>query len=215
MSRPAARKGTGTTEKAEAEAVEAALDGLLPVLTIGMPPQEAAKARGTLAALFTLRAAQPGGPARLGEEVDRRLRLGESLSLDGRRRLLQEDALALEVETLSGQVFGIALGVVKDGVQVTPVLKKETRRAVARLGKLNAVLVGRFPHLTPLSGRSQRPTSTPCSSSAKGRGPSPPGSRRRRRGGIQPGRPADRPPSLQGGAGSRNGYHLSPQSPAR
>jgi len=130
-------------------AIEEALDRLLPVLTDGMPEEEAGKARETLAALLALRAAEPG-PGRMEEEVARRLKLATGLPLDGRRRMLQEDALALEVERITGQVSASAEAVLRGEVLVTRELKKETRRSLARLGQLNAVLVGRFPHLTPL-----------------------------------------------------------------
>ncbi|HMK16269.1 MAG TPA: hypothetical protein VK450_05045, partial [Methanomicrobiales archaeon] len=43
--------------------------------------------------------------------------------------------------------------VLRGELQITPELKKEIRRTLARLGQLNAVLVGRYPHLTPLLDR--------------------------------------------------------------
>jgi hypothetical protein len=133
----------------EAEAVESALGRLLPVLTAGMPPDEAAKGRETLSALFTLDAARLG-PAGLGKEAAARMEKAEGLPLDGRRRMLQEDALALEVKRISGQVSGTALGLFRGEVQLTGAMKKETRRTLARLGQLNAALVGRFPNRTDL-----------------------------------------------------------------
>jgi hypothetical protein len=121
----------------------------LAVLTEGMTAEEAGRARETLDALRRLRAASPGHD-RGGDGMGSRLKRAEGLPLDGRRRMLQEDALALEVGQLSGQVSANTLRVFRGECQVTPEMKKETRRAVARLGQLNAILVGRFPHLTPL-----------------------------------------------------------------
>jgi hypothetical protein len=134
------------------EPVEEALGRLLPALTEGMAGEEAGKAREILAALFTLRSAEQG-PDRAGEEIAKRLKMVSGLSLEGRRRMLQEDALALEVLRLTGQVSGTAERVLRGELQITPDLKKETRRTLARLGQLNAVLVGRYPHLTPLLER--------------------------------------------------------------
>jgi hypothetical protein len=121
----------------------------LAVLTEGMTPEETGRAREILDALKGLHAASPGAGSG-AEEREGRIQKARGLPLDGRRRMLQEDALTLEVGRLSGQVSGIALRVFRGEVQVTGEVKKETRRAVARLGQLNAVLVGRFPHLTPL-----------------------------------------------------------------
>lgn len=147
MVRPAKKDRDEGPGGPEGEAVKEALDRLVPVLTGGMPPEEAGKARETLTALYTLRAAEPGGPAGLRQETEARLRLAHNLSPEGRRRLLQEDELTLGVRRLGGQVFRDALGVMRGEVQATPELKRETRRTMARLGRLNAVLVGRFPHL--------------------------------------------------------------------
>jgi hypothetical protein len=132
-------------------AVKEGLDRLLPVLTAGMTPKEAGMARETLEGLFALRAAGPG-PWDPGKEIAKRLKKAEGLSPEGRRRMLQEDALALEVGRIGVQVTGTALRVTRGEVQVTGEMKRETRRTLARLGQLNAVLVGRFPHLTPLLG---------------------------------------------------------------
>jgi len=144
MEQDAGEPGSGGAE------VQAALDRLLPVLTAGMPPAESAKARETLAALFTLRAARPGGAAGLEGEVRARLKRAGGLPPEGRRRMLREDELALGVEQLAGRVSGAALGVLRGEVKATPALKRETRRHLARLGQLNAIIVGRFPHLTAL-----------------------------------------------------------------
>jgi hypothetical protein len=120
----------------------------LAVLTAGMSPAEAAKARETIIALDGFRAPRPGAESR--EELARRTKRAEGLPLEGRRRMLQEDALALEAGRLSGQVSGNALRVYLGEVQVTPEIKKETRRTVSRLTQLNAVLVGRFPNRADL-----------------------------------------------------------------
>jgi hypothetical protein len=130
-------------------AVKEAIDRLLPVLTTGMTAEEAGKARETLWALFTLRAARPG-PDTLERETAERMKRAGSLSLEGRRRMLREDELALAVEKLGGQISETAVRVLQGEVRVTRVMKRETRRTLARLGQLNAVLAGRFPHLTPL-----------------------------------------------------------------
>ena len=130
------------------ESVKEALGRFFPVITAGMPEGEAAKAREILGALFTLRSGKDPGGTR--DEIARRLALATGLSLEGRRRILQEDALALEVEEVTREVSATAEQVFHGEVRITPALKKETRRRLARLGQLNAVLVGRFPHLTPL-----------------------------------------------------------------
>jgi hypothetical protein len=61
-----------------------------------------------------------------------------------------EEALALEVERLAGQVSGIALRILQEETKVTPEMRKKIRRTIARLGQLNATLVGRFPNRTDL-----------------------------------------------------------------
>jgi hypothetical protein len=142
-------EGDGKGAGSGGEAEQAAVDRLLPALTSGMSPEESAKARKTLSALLALRAARLS-PAELEKEAAARRKRAEGLSLEMRRKLLREDELALGVEQLSGQVLATALGVLRGEVKVTPEVKRETRRTLARLGQLNAVLVGRFPHLTPL-----------------------------------------------------------------
>jgi hypothetical protein len=142
-------EGDGKGAGSGGEAEQAALDRLLPALTAGMSPEESAKARKTLSALLALRAARLS-PTELEKEAAARRKRAEGHSLEMRRKLLQEDELALGVEQLSGQVLATALGVLRGEVKVTPEVKRETRRTLARLGQLNAVLVGRFPHLTPL-----------------------------------------------------------------
>jgi hypothetical protein len=74
------------------------------------------------------------------------MREAEGLSLNGRRRMVEEDGLALAVGKYSGQISGNALRVLTGDAVVTREMKKETRRAIARLGQVNAILVGRFPH---------------------------------------------------------------------
>jgi hypothetical protein len=136
---------TGSAEPAAGDHI----NRYLAVLTAGMSPAEAAKARETIIALDGFRAARPGADSR-EEELARRTKRAEGLPLEGRRRMLQEDALALEAGRLSGQVSGNALRVYLGEVQVTPEIKKETRRTVSRLTQLNAVLVGRFPNRADL-----------------------------------------------------------------
>ena len=128
---------------------EEELGRLLQALTEGMTPEEAGKAREVLEGLFSLRTSGPD-PWNPAEEIARRLKKAQGLSMEGRRRMLQEDTLALEVGLLGRKFSETALRVSRKEVPVTGNLKKETRRDLARLGQLNAVLVGRFPHLTPL-----------------------------------------------------------------
>lgn len=139
------REGTGSAEPATGDLITR----YLAVLTAGMTPAEAAKARETIIALDGLRAARPGAESR-EEGLARRTKRAEGLHLEGRRRMLQEDALALEVGRLSGQVSGNALRVFRGEAQVTAGMKKETRRTVSRLTQLNAALAGRFPDRTDL-----------------------------------------------------------------
>ena len=61
-----------------------------------------------------------------------------------------EEGLALEVARLSGEVSGTALRILRGEIPVTPGMRKEIRRTIARLGQLNATLVGRFPARTDL-----------------------------------------------------------------
>ena len=129
-----------------------ALARFLPVLTAGMRPEEAGRAGEISRALFALRSAGRT-PAEVEEEIRGRRRKAEGLSLDERRRMVEEDRLALAVGKESGRISGNALRVLTGDAVVTKELKKETRRAVARLGQVNAVLVGRFPHRTDLLGQ--------------------------------------------------------------
>jgi hypothetical protein len=133
----------------EGRAVQEALDRILPVLTAGMSEKEAGQAKKTCLALLALRAARLG-PAGLEKETELRMKRAGGLSLDGRRRMLQEEALALELEKLSTRVSGTALRVLQGELEVNREVKKETRRTIAQLGKVNATLVGRFPNRTDL-----------------------------------------------------------------
>jgi len=64
--------------------------------------------------------------------------------------MLEEDGPALEVERPDGQIREPALRYLRGEIGATAGVKKEIRRASARLGQVNAVLVGRFPHETNL-----------------------------------------------------------------
>jgi hypothetical protein len=129
--------------------VRDALARFLPVLTAGMSPGEAKRARTTYEDLFLLSASTLGGEA-FAKDVGERVRRTGGLPLGARRRMLEEDALAAEVEGLDRFIRETAVGVLAGEISATAEVKREIRRASARLGRANAVLVGRFPHLTPL-----------------------------------------------------------------
>jgi hypothetical protein len=136
----------------ERKGVEEALARFMPVLTAGMGAEEAGDIRKTCLALFTLRASRLA-PGEFEQEIRGQIRRAEGLPLEGRRRMSREAGLALEVERLSGQVSGTALRVLRKETEVTREMRRETRRTLARLGRLNAALVGRFPHRTELLGQ--------------------------------------------------------------
>ena len=76
--------------------------------------------------------------------------MGKGKATPGSPEDAAEEGVALEVERLAGEVSGTALRVFRKETPVTPGLKKEVRRTVARLGQLNATLVGRLPGRTDL-----------------------------------------------------------------
>lgn len=135
-------------DSAEA-AVKEALARFLPVLTAGMEREEAEKVGTTYRDLFTLSASSMNTED-FGSYIKERIRKAEGLAPDGRRRMLEEDGLALEVERLDQQIREPSLRYLRGEIGATADLKKEIRRASARLGRANADLVGRFPHLTHL-----------------------------------------------------------------
>jgi hypothetical protein len=117
-----------------------------------MRQEDAEKAVSTYCDLFTLSAASMNRED-FGIHIDERIRKAGSLAIDGRRNMLEEDSLALEVERLDRQVRETALRYLRGEIRATADVKKEIRRSSARLGQVNAVLVGRFPHLTHLLQR--------------------------------------------------------------
>ena len=133
-------------------AVKDALARFLPRFSEGMREEDAEKAVFTYRDLFTLSAASLNRED-FGIFIEERIRKAGSLATDGRRRLLEEDALTLEVERLDQQIREPALRYLRGEIGATADVKREVRRASARLGQVNAVLVGRFPHLTQLLER--------------------------------------------------------------
>ncbi|MGA2933570.1 MAG: hypothetical protein ABSD81_00245 [Methanomicrobiales archaeon] len=134
------------------DAVKDALDRFLPNFTEGLRQDDVEKAGSTYRDLFTLSASSMNREE-FGNSVEERIRKAGSLAPDGRRRMLEEDGLALEVERLDRQIREPALRYLRGEIGATGDVKKEVRRASARLGQVNAVLVGRFPHLTHLLER--------------------------------------------------------------
>jgi hypothetical protein len=118
----------------------------------GMREQDAEKAVSTYRDLFTLSATSMNRED-FGNYIEEKIRKAGSLATDGRRRMLEEDALTLDVERLDQQIREPALRYLRGEIGATGDVKKEIRRASARLGRVNAVLVGRFPHLTHLLER--------------------------------------------------------------
>ena len=117
-----------------------------------MQQEDVEKAESTYPDLFTLSAASMNRED-FGGFVGERIRKAGSLAPDGRRKMIEEDSLALEVERLDRQIREPALRYLRGEIEPTAGVKKEIRRASARLGQVNAVLVGRFPHLTSLLER--------------------------------------------------------------
>ena len=117
-----------------------------------MRKDEVERAGSTYRDLFTLSASTTNRED-FGGFVKERIRKAGGLAPDGRRRMLEEDGLALEVERLDQQIREPALRYLRGEIGATACVKKEIRRASARLGRANADLVGRFPHLTPLLER--------------------------------------------------------------
>jgi hypothetical protein len=117
-----------------------------------MRQEDVEKAGSTYPDLFTLSAASMNRED-FGGFVEERIRKAGSLAPDGRRRMIEEDGLALEVERLDRQIREPALRSLRGKIAATAEVQKEVRRASARLGQVNAVLVGRFPHLTHLLER--------------------------------------------------------------
>ena len=115
--------------------------------------QEDVKTAGsTYRDLFTLSAASMNRED-FGISIEERIRKAGTLAPDGRKRMLEEDGLTLEVERLDREIREPALRYLRGEIGATADVKKEIRRASARLGQVNAVLVGRFPHLTHLLER--------------------------------------------------------------
>ena len=126
-----------------------ALGRFLPVFVQGMTGEDAKKAESIYRELFSFSLTGLGRDSFL-EAIEEKVREAGSLPPDGRKRILEEDSLALGVERLDRVIREAALGVHRGAISATPAVKKEVRRASARLGQLNAVIVGRFPHLAPL-----------------------------------------------------------------
>ena len=133
-------------------AVEEALCRFLPKFSGGMRKEDAEKAGSTYRDLFALSASTLNGEE-FRKDVEDRIRRAGSLAPEGRRRMLEEDGLALEVERIDRRIREAAVGVLRGEIAATAEMRREVRRASARLGQVNAVLVGRFPHLTPLLER--------------------------------------------------------------
>jgi hypothetical protein len=134
------------------EAVKDALTRFLPKFSEGMRQDDVEKAGSTYRDLFTLSAASMNREDFVGF-IEERIRKAGSLAPGGRRRMLEEDSLALEVERLDREIREPALRYLRGEIGATAGVKKEIRRASARLGQVNAVLIGRFPHLTHLLER--------------------------------------------------------------
>jgi len=79
-----------------------------------------------------------------------RIILGKGKATPGSPEDTAEEGLALEVARLSGEISGTAVRILRGEIPVTPGMRKEIRRIIARLGQLNATLVGRFPARTDL-----------------------------------------------------------------
>ena len=148
---PVKRWTTVTEETPEwrGEAVEDALARFLPIHSDGMKQSDIGKAEAMYRELFTL-SADAMNKEDFGRSIGDRIGKAKGLAPGGRRKMLEEDSLALEVEKLDLQIREPALRSLRGGVGATADVKREVRRASARLGRLNAVLVGRFPHLTHL-----------------------------------------------------------------
>jgi len=131
------------------DAVRDALARFLPVFTREMPKEEADRAGSAYRDLFTISFSDLD-PAAFGAYVADRIRNADGAPLATRRRMLAEDALTAEVGKLDRGLRETAAGIARGEITATAGVKRETRRAAARLGQLNAVLVGRFPHLTPM-----------------------------------------------------------------
>ena len=114
-----------------------------------MRQDESERAGSTYRDLFTLSSSTLSREA-FEKDIGERIRKAESLTPDARRRMLDEDSLAADVGRLDGEIRETAIRVLRGEIRATAEVKREVRRASARLGQLNAVLVGRFPHLTPL-----------------------------------------------------------------
>jgi hypothetical protein len=133
-------------------AVRDAIARFLPKFSEGMRHEDTEKAESTYGDLFTFSAASMNRED-FGAFVEGRILKAGSLAPDGRRKMLEEDGLALEVEKLDRQIREPALRYMRGEIEPTAGVKKEIRRASARLGQVNAVIIGRFPHLTPLLER--------------------------------------------------------------
>lgn len=115
----------------------------------GLREDEGERAGSTYQDLFTLSASTLDRD-RFGKEIEERIRKAGSLSPVGRGRMLGEDTLAAEVGRIDRGIRETALRFLRGEISATADVKREMRRASARLGQVNAVPVGRFPHLTPL-----------------------------------------------------------------
>ena len=143
---------TGETPDWRDNAVMDAVARFLPKFSEGMRQDDVRKAESTYRDLFNLSAASMNREE-FGGFVEERIRKAGSLDPDGRRRMLEEDGLALEVERLDRGIREPAIRYLRGEIAATDGVKKEIRRASARLGQVNAVIIGRFPHLTPLLER--------------------------------------------------------------
>jgi len=133
--------------------VEEALARFLPLFSDGMrqgmKQPDIGKAEATYRELFTLLAGAMNRED-FRRYVDDRIGKATGLSPDGKKKMLEEDSIALDVERLDLPIREPALRLLRGEISATAGVKREVRRASARLGQVNAVLVGRFPHLTHL-----------------------------------------------------------------
>jgi hypothetical protein len=130
-------------------AVKDALARFLPKFSEGMREDERESAGATYRDLFTL-AASTLDREHFHQDINDRIRKAGNMPLEGRRKMLEEDTLALELGRLDQQVRETALLLLLGETRATAEVKRGIRRTAARLGQVNAVLVGRFPQSTHL-----------------------------------------------------------------
>ena len=130
-------------------AVKDALARFLPKFSKGMREDEGERAEATYRDLFIL-SASTMDREHFDQDIDDRIRKAGNMPLDGRRKMLEENTLALELGRLDQQVRETALLLFLGETRATAEVKRGVRRTAARLGQVNAVLVGRFPESTHL-----------------------------------------------------------------